>query len=60
MFAFALFMSLCVDVMVLSSAYDVSFTVACGVVEVYAALWDTSFELGVVFLNVVYALRPLM
>ena len=31
MFAFAMFMSLCVDVMVMSSAYGVSFTSACGV-----------------------------
>ena len=31
MFAFAMFMSLCVDVMVMSSAYLVSFTGACGV-----------------------------
>ena len=31
MFEFAIFMSLCVDVMVMSSAYVVSFTGACGV-----------------------------
>ena len=31
MFAFAIFLSLCVDVMVMSSAYVVSFTGACGV-----------------------------
>ena len=31
MFAFAMFMSLCIDVMVISSAYVVSFTGACGV-----------------------------
>ena len=31
MFAFDMFMSLCVDVMVMSSAYVVSFTGACGV-----------------------------
>ena len=31
MFAFAMFMSLWVDVMVMSSAYIVSFTVVCGV-----------------------------
>ena len=31
MFAFAMLMSLCVDVMVMSSAYIVSFTGACGV-----------------------------
>ena len=30
MFAFAMFMSLCADVMVMSSAYVVSFTGACG------------------------------
>ena len=31
MFAFAMLMSLCVDVMVMSSVYVVSFTGACGV-----------------------------
>ena len=31
MFAFAMFMSLRVDVMVMSSAYVISFTGACGV-----------------------------
>ena len=31
MFVFAMFMLLCVDVMVMSSAYIVSFTGACGV-----------------------------
>ena len=31
MFAFAMFMSLCVDVMIVSSAYIMSFTGACGV-----------------------------
>ena len=31
MFVFAMLMSLCVDVMVMSSAYVVSFTGACGV-----------------------------
>ena len=31
MFAFAMLMSLCVDVMVLSSAYVISFTGACGI-----------------------------
>ena len=31
MFAFTMFMSLCVGVMVMSSAYVVSFTGACGV-----------------------------
>ena len=30
MFAFDMFMSLCVDVMMMSSAYVVSFTGACG------------------------------
>ena len=37
MFAFAMFMSLCVDVMMMSSAYVVSFTDACcvGVSDVY-------------------------
>ena len=35
MFAFAMFMSLCVDVMVVSSAYIVSSTGACGVRCVY-------------------------
>ena len=34
MFAFAMFMSLCVDVMVMSSTYVVSFTGACGCVYV--------------------------
>ena len=32
MFSFTMFMSLCVDVMVMSSAYVVSFTGACGAV----------------------------
>ena len=36
MFAFAIFMWLCVDVMVISSAYVVGFTGACGVRCVYA------------------------
>ena len=31
MFAFAMFMSFCVDIIVMSSEYVVSFTVACGV-----------------------------
>ena len=31
MFVFVMFMSLCVDVMVMSSAYFVSITGACGV-----------------------------
>ena len=31
MFAFAMFMALCFNVMVISSAYVVSFTGACGV-----------------------------
>ena len=31
MFAFAMFMSFCVDVMVMSSVYVASFTGACGV-----------------------------
>ena len=69
-----MFMSLCVNVMVLSSAYVVSFTGACGVglSDVYmlksvgdrTPLCETPFLnwhcVDVLFLNVVYALRPLM
>ena len=74
MFALAMFMSLCVDVMVMSSAYVVSFTGACGVgvsdVYMLKSLGDSTPPCGtpflnwrcvdVMFLNVVYALRPLM
>ena len=71
MFAFSMFMSLCVDVMVMSSAYDVSFT-GVGVSDVYmlkslgdrTPLCGTPFLnwrcVDVLFLNVAYALRPLM
>ena len=74
MFAFAMFTSLCVDVMVMSSAHVVSFTGACGVVvsDVYMLkrVGDITPSCGtpflnwhcvdVLFLNVVYTLRPLM
>ena len=75
MFVFAMFMSLCVDVMeVMSSAYVVSFTGACGVgvsdVYMLKSVGDRTPPCGtpflnwrcvyVLFLNVVYALRPLM
>ena len=74
MFALAMFMSLCVDVMVMSSAYVVSFTGACGVgvsdVYMLKSVGDSTLPCGtpflnwrcvdVLFLNVVYALRPLM
>ena len=70
----ALFMSLCVDVMVMSSAYVVSFTGACGVgvsdVYILKSVGNSTPPCGtpflkwrcvdVLFLNVVYALRPLM
>ena len=74
MFAFALLMLLCVDVMVMSSAYVVSFTGACGVgvsdVYMLKSVGDRTPPCGtpflnwrcddVLFLNVVYVLRPLM
>ena len=74
MFTFAMLMSLCVDVMVMSSAYVVSFTGTCGVgvLDVYMlkSVGDRTPPCGtpflnwrcvdVLFLNVVYALRPLM
>ena len=74
MFAFVMLMSLCVDVMVISSAYVASFTGACGVgvsgVYMLKSVGDrtppcgTSFLdwrcVDVLFLNGVYALRPLM
>ena len=74
MFALAMFMSLCVDVMVMSYAYVVSFTGACGVgvsdVYMLKSVYDRTPLCGtpilywryvdVLFLNVVYALRPLM
>ena len=67
-------MSLCVDVMVMSSAYVVSFTGACGVgvsdVYMLKSVGDitppcqTPFLnwhcVDVLFLNVVYAMRHLM
>ena len=74
MFSFAMLMSLCVDVMVMSSAYFISFTGACGVgvsdVYMLKSVDDRTQPCGtpflnwhcvdVLFLNVVYALRPLM
>ena len=74
MFVLAMLMPLCVDVMVMSSAYVVSFTGACGVgvSDVYmlksvgdrTPLCGTPFLnwrcVDVLILNVVYALRPLM
>ena len=74
MFAFAMFMSLCVDVMVMSSAYVVSFTGTCGVglsdLYMLKIVGDSTPPCGttflnwrcvdVLFLNVVYGLRPLM
>ena len=75
MFALAMFMSLCyVDVMVMSSAYVVSFTGVCGVgvsgVYMLKSVGDSTPPCGtsflnwrcvdVLFLNVVYALRYLM
>ena len=60
MFAFAMIMSLCVDVMVMSSAQVVSFTGTCGVglsdvymlksVGVERRLVDHNFGIGVVFM----------
>ena len=74
MFAFAMFMSLCIDVMVMSSAYVVSFTGACGggASDVYMlmSVGDSTPPCGTPFLNwrcvdalfrnVVYALWHLM
>ena len=74
MFAFAMFMSLCVDVMVVSSAYVISFTGACGVgvsdVYMLKSVGDSTPHCGtpflnwrcvdVLFLDVVYVLQPLM
>ena len=74
MFALAMYMSLCVDVMVMSPAYVVNFTGACavGVSDVYMleSVGDKTPPCGtpflnwccveVLFLNGVYALRPLM
>ena len=74
MFAFAMFMSLCVDVMVMSSAYVISSTAACGVgvsdVYMLKSVGDSTPPCGkpflnwrcvdILFLNVMYALRPLM
>ena len=67
-------MSLCVDFMVMSSAYVISFTGTCGVrvsdVYMLKSVVDRAPPCGtpflnwhcedVLFLNVVYALRPLM
>ena len=74
MFAFAMLMPLCVDGMGMSSAYVVSFTGACGVgvsdVYMLKSLGDRTPPCGtpflnwrcvdVLFLNLVYALSPLM
>ena len=74
MLVFAMLMSLCVDVMVISSAYVVSFTGACGVgvsdVYMLKSVGGRTPSCGipflnwrcveVLFLNVVYPLRPLM
>ena len=74
MFFFSMSMSLCVDVMVMSSAFVVSFTGACGVgvsdVYMLNSVGDRTPLCGtpvlnrrcvnVLFLNVVYALRHLM
>ena len=74
MLALAMFISLCVDVMVMSSAYVVIFTGACGVgvsdVYMLKSVFDSTPPCGtpflnwrcvdVLFLNVVYALRLLM
>ena len=55
MFVFAMFMSLCVDVMVMSSAYVVSFTGACGVevsdVYMLKSVGDSMPPCGTPFLN---------
>ena len=67
MFAFTMLMSVCVDVMVMSSASVVSFTGACGVgsiICVYVEECGTPSVnwrcVDVLFLNVLYALRHLM
>ena len=74
MFAFAMVISLCVDVMVMSSALAVKFAGArgVGVPDVYMlkGVGDSTppcvtpllnwYCVDVLFLNVVYALRPLM
>ena len=73
-FALAMFMLLCVDIMVMSSAYVVSFNGTCGDgvsdVCMLKSVGDSTPPCGtpflnwrcvdVLFLNVVYALRPLM
>ena len=55
MFALAMFMSLCVDVMVMSSAYVVGFTGACGVgvsdVYMLKSVGDSTPPCGTPFLN---------
>ena len=74
MFAFAMLMSVCVDVMVMWSAYVVSFTGACGVgvsyVNMLKSVGDRTPPCGtpilywrcvdVLFMNVVCALRSFM
>ena len=74
MFAFAMFISLCVDVMVMSAALVVSFIGACGVgvsdVYMLKSVGDRTAPCGtpflnwrcvdVLFLNVAYAFLPLM
>ena len=74
MFAFVMFMSLCVDIIMMSSAYIVSFTGACGVgvsdMYMLKSVGDRTSPCGTPFLNwrcvdvlvlnVVYALRPLI
>ena len=55
MFALAMFMSLCVDVIVMSSAYVVSFTSTCGVgvsdVYMLKSVGDSTPPCGTPFLN---------
>ena len=74
MFAFTMFMPLCIDIMVMSSVYIASFTGTCGVgvsdVYMVNTVCDRTPPRGtpvlnlrcvdVLFLNVVYVLRPLM
>ena len=74
MFVFAMFMSMCVDVMMMSSAYVVSFTGAYGlrVSDVYMLnnVGDITPPCGtpvsnwhcvdVLFMNIVYGVRPFM
>ena len=55
MLALAMFMSLCVDVMVMLSAWIVSFTGACGVgvsdVHILKSVCDSTPPCGTPFLN---------